>query len=155
MQPTFWEASYYTGMGMAGDTFVRIHSTALTNGGMFTVGQVNALDGMGTSLDDTVFSGDTMGYDAVQLLIFSQDAMQATYAAWEIWGAGAKLASHHIPHLPKAVKVGDIVNGTISDSEIHALTYEGGSMAPWSETQKYASVVVAKIVGPLDQGSRP
>lgn len=155
MQPTFWEASYYTGMGMAGDSFVRIHSTTLNNGGMFTVGQVNALDGMGTDLDNTVFAGDTMGYDAIQTLMFSQDSMGGTYAAWEIWSAGGKVASHHIPHLPKAIKIADIVNGTISDAEIHALTYEGGTTTPWAETQKYASVVVARVIGPLDQGLRP
>lgn len=155
MQPTFWEAIYYTGMGMTGDLFVHIHSTTLTNGGMFTVGQMNSFDAMGSTFDDATYGADTNGYDAIQFLLFFQDAQQAYQTAWEIWQAGSKLSTHHIPHLPKDVKVGDIAPNSISDAELHALVYEGGSTAPWSETNKYASVVVAKAVGPLDQGSRP
>jgi hypothetical protein len=155
MQPTYWEASYYTGMGGAGDTFIRIHSSKLNNNDMFTVGTINMLDAMGTNLDDFTFAADSNGYDAVRYGMFAQDAMGATYAAWLVYSAGSKITTHHIPHLPKAVKFADISGGALSGSEADVLSYEGGSTAPWSETTKPANVIVAKDVGTIDQGSRP
>ena len=86
--PDFWEASYQTAA-----YYVLVHSKQLTNGSMFTIGQVNALDAMGTTLDDTTYTGDTMGYDGIQFSLLSQDAMGNSYISWTLWGAGPKLFS--------------------------------------------------------------
>lgn len=149
-KPDYWEASYRTA-----DYVVFISSGQLTQGAMFNVGQVNALDAMGTTLDDATWSVDTMGYDCSQFLLVSQGAMGNPYAAWTMWGVGDKLMNHKVPHLPKAVKLADITGGGSPDARIFTSKYEGGSTSCWAETNKRIAVNVGKSIGMLDPGSRP
>lgn len=147
---------YYEVLYQAANMNVFVRSYTLTNNATFTIGQVDSLDAGGTSLDDTKFGSVTQGYDGTEFALVVQNAQQQNTVVWSVWGAGASLAQHGIPHLPAAIKVGDLTGGGgITGSVAIAARFKGGSVAPWSEYNKPTEISVAFPVGALDQGSRP
>jgi len=149
--PDHYELFYQTA-----DLNLSVRSYTITDGAMFPVGQVDALDGGGTTLDDVTFGTNGTNYDASGFVLVYQNNQGGNSTAWSILAAGSKLAAHHIPHLPAKVKVGDLTGGSaISASGAFLSKYQGGTAAPWSESNKPVEVQVTRPVGSLDQGSRP
>lgn len=149
--PDFYELSYQTA-----DLTAFVKSYTITDGAMFNIGQVDQLDAGGTSLDDVSFTTKTTGYDATGFLMVIQNNMGGNSTVWTVIAPGGTLGKHGVPHLPAKIKVGDLTGGSaISGSAGFVSRYQGGSMAPWSETNKPIEIQVSRGVGALDQGSRP
>jgi hypothetical protein len=146
--PDYWEAAYKT------PTYVVLNHSKQINGSI-NVGQINMLDGMGVTFDNTTFAADTMGYDGIELALVAQNNQGGSFIAWSIWGVGPKLASHGVPHLPAAVKVADVTGGASPDARVYAAKFEGGSASPWSEYAKHMETLVIKDIGTIDPGNRP
>jgi hypothetical protein len=147
--PDFYQLTYQTT-----DMVAFVRSYTITDGAMFNIGQVDTLDGGGTTLDDTTFATSGQGYDASGFIMYMQNTMGGNSAVWNILAKGGALTKHNVPHLPAKVKLADLTGGAgISLAATFVSRYKGGSPAPWSETTKSIEVEVSRQVTALDPGN--